>query len=88
MSIPLLETMIIQLLICSMSNMICAEHRPGLWLYTMLHPNVEKAHQVPLSLTNDNHVVAMRNELLFLKTISKYPKLFTPGPVLTNAIRR
>lgn len=33
-------------------------------------------------------VGAMYSEVDFLRVVSKYPLLFSPGPVLNNAIRR
>ena len=45
-------------------------------------------HLSPDDVKGGEFVGAMLYELDFLKNVSKYPLLFTPGPVLYNAIRR
>ena len=50
--------------------------------------NIRKAENLSFSLTKAQHVQCMIAEIEFLKKVSQFPLLFTPGPVLNNAIRR
>lgn len=50
--------------------------------------NIKKAEKISFSLDVSHHIESMKQEIDFLQTVSNYPLLFTPGPVLNNAIRR
>jgi len=50
--------------------------------------NIRVAENIGFSLSTAQHIGCMKAEIEFLKNVSQNPLLYTPGPVLNNAIRR
>lgn len=57
-------------------------------VYTMGRKEISKALKIHISLPKKEHVKCMCAEIDFLLVVSRHPSLFTPGPILNNAIRR